>query len=343
MQALDPTEPRLDVPNTFLQAGETYTFAATLQNFLGFRSTSDPFAVAIAGGSIPELVITAGNEYHMLVPSNLALFAQASVAVCPGQRASSNLRYIWECSLAGLQSTSVDPRFFKASAYTFEPNRHYLVSVLVVDNFGYNNTAEVVVQVGTSDLVAAIDGGDRTVGVSEPLTLDASASYDPDVRAGEADVLNVSWTCEVLPDAFGRTNTQASCATALADAATNVVDLTNYGAGRFLFAVRVSKQTDGAWRNATATVVIETTFDLVPHPVPLNLWDPFGKLKNYSEEKKARQLTIEVNNGRLAMIGLFGFLAEASVPGSVPGLTGLVRSFDGNIMSPDWYISTGAY
>ena len=85
------------------------------------------------------------------------------------------------------------------------------------------------------------------------------------------------------------------------------------------------------------------TFDEMVHPVPLNLWDPFGKLKNYSEEKKARQLTIEVNNGRLAMIGLFGFLAEASVPGSVPGLTGLVRSFDGNIMSPDWYISTGAY
>ena len=80
-----------------------------------------------------------------------------------------------------------------------------------------------------------------------------------------------------------------------------------------------------------------------PHPVPLNLWDPFGKMKDYSEEKKARQLTIEVNNGRLAMIGLFGFLAEASVPGSVPGLTGLVRSFDGNIMSPDWYVSTGAY
>ena len=31
VQALDPTEPRLDVPNTFLQAGETYTFAATLE------------------------------------------------------------------------------------------------------------------------------------------------------------------------------------------------------------------------------------------------------------------------------------------------------------------------
>ena len=77
--------------------------------------------------------------------------------------------------------------------------------------------------------------------------------------------------------------------------------------------------------------------------MPFNLFDPFKLSKNASPEKKAKGLLTEVNNGRLAMIGLFGFLAEASVPGSVPGLTGLVRSFDGNIMSPDWYVSTGAY
>ena len=113
--------------------------------------------------------------------TNAAIRALASVAVCPGEKASGKLSYVWECSLAGLSSTSVDPRYFKASAYTFTANRDYLVSVLVVDNFGYNNTAEVVVQVGTSDLVAAIDGGDRTVGISDTLTLDASFSYDPDV------------------------------------------------------------------------------------------------------------------------------------------------------------------
>ena len=66
------------MPNIYLQPGQTYTFAATLQNFLGFHATSEPFAVGVAAGSIPELVITAGNAYHMLVPSNLALFAQAS-------------------------------------------------------------------------------------------------------------------------------------------------------------------------------------------------------------------------------------------------------------------------
>ena len=35
-------------------------------------------------------------------------------------------------------------------------------------------------------------------------------------------------------------------------------------------------------------------------------------------EKKERGRLIEINNGRLAMLGLFGFLAESKLPGSVP-------------------------
>jgi hypothetical protein len=77
------------------------------------------------------------------------------------------------------------------------------------------------------------------------------------------------------------------------------------------------------------------TFDQIPHPVPLNLFDPFKLSKRKSPEKKAKGLITEINNGRLAMLGLMGFLAESQTPGSVPLLTSLgLKSYGGNIMDP---------
>jgi len=46
------------------------------------------------------------------------------------------------------------------------------------------------------------------------------------------------------------------------------------------------------------------TFDDIPHPVPFNLYDPFGFSKNMKPEVKERRLLSEINNGRLAMLGI---------------------------------------
>jgi len=72
----------------------------------------------------------------------------------------------------------------------------------------------------------------------------------------------------------------------------------------------------------------------LPHPVPFELYDPFGFSKNKSEEAKARGLKAEINNGRLAMIGIFGFVTAETVPGSVPTLTSIVKAYDGNYWAP---------
>jgi hypothetical protein len=76
------------------------------------------------------------------------------------------------------------------------------------------------------------------------------------------------------------------------------------------------------------------SFSSIPHPVPFNLFDPFGFSKNMPEEKKEKKLLSELNNGRLAQIGIISLLCEQKTPGSVPLLTGVVEPYSGNLMAP---------
>jgi hypothetical protein len=76
------------------------------------------------------------------------------------------------------------------------------------------------------------------------------------------------------------------------------------------------------------------SFGKLVHPVPFNLYDPFNLNKNKSDEKKARGLQIEINNGRLAMLGFFAFLSADTIPGSVPLLKDIATPYDGSVMAP---------
>lgn len=66
----------------------------------------------------------------------------------------------------------------------------------------------------------------------------------------------------------------------------------------------------------------------------LDLYDPFRLNKNMSAEKKERRLVAEINNGRLAMIGILGFLAADKVEGSVPFLSNYAQPYGGQVMAP---------
>ena len=73
--------------------------------------------------------------------------------------------------------------------------------------------------------------------------------------------------------------------------------------------------------------------------ITLNLWDPFGLPggpSGMSEEQKTRGRQVEINNGRLAQLGLLSLLSESSTPGAVPALA-LIPGFPhyaGDVMVP---------
>jgi len=76
------------------------------------------------------------------------------------------------------------------------------------------------------------------------------------------------------------------------------------------------------------------TFDGIPHSVPFNLYDPFKFHKNLSAESKEKRLKAEINNGRLAQLGIIAFLSAQKIPGSVPLLTDIVKPYAGEPMAP---------
>ena len=128
----------------------------------------------------------------------------------------------------------------------------------MVDVSGYNNSASIKILVGMSDLVAAIDGGDRNNAIGSTLALDASPSFDPDSPETSNGLL-FAWHCAVLVG----TGTCPSNMDAVSSIET-VLDTV----GEYEFQVTLTKFFKGGQRNISTSISIEA-INGIPPPVSI--------------------------------------------------------------------------
>jgi len=169
-------------------AGATLSASVEVSNFFGERSVVTK-SVKVLHGAAPEIKIVGGSDLRTLASRKIQLRADAKRVSCDGEAStSSSLSFLWTVSRKergkssfGLApaSTRSDPRVYELNPFSLSAGDELALTVTVFDG-PINNSAVGTLIVEPSDLVAVIEGGDRTVDQLSDLILDASSSYDPD-------------------------------------------------------------------------------------------------------------------------------------------------------------------
>ena len=183
----------------------TYSIGVTITNFLGDYASSSAIVSVLSDPNLPIVTILGSLTRTITASDFLSVQGSATVSTCG---LSNSLNYTWAVTnSSGVQmnvkSTSIDPSFFLAPAYTFVVDASYLLTLTVVSISlkgqrlsSASMTANIYIKHG--DIKVAVRGGYiREIAVDKVLTLDASISSDEDTSTGSKGLL-FSWSCTVV-------------------------------------------------------------------------------------------------------------------------------------------------
>ncbi|CAM9609510.1 unnamed protein product, partial [Discosporangium mesarthrocarpum] len=277
-------EDTLQLPYDVLESGATYYFALTAENFLGIADTS-VIKVKKASYPAPKLSID-GSEVITVTTSDEVLVkmtASAPDLSCDTSYSldSLALSFEWSEPSGYLDDVSTfgtaNPRVLRIPRGNLEPGNTYQISGSVFLSSGDNNTDSVYLEVLSQALVASIDGGDREVGTTQELILDASPSHDPDESSGN---FSFTWMCT---DSTGVQCTDYNGDPLYLENITSTnVPANTVDVGTYTFTVLVTKGS----RNATSSVEVV----YVPGAPPIVSIQPLASDKYSAESGTYLQL-----------------------------------------------------
>lgn len=169
------------IPSNFFIAGNTYTFAVTLCNFMQACSTEQTF-VTIMSTPTPTVSILGPNARSISISDTLNLQSRGF------SNTGSGVIYYWEVDNVGannktLDSTSRDPSKFILPAFSLSISVVYKFTVHVLDVLSQDHSeAHVYVNVKPADIAIVISGGkEQSFVVGYLGIIDATKSYDGSV------------------------------------------------------------------------------------------------------------------------------------------------------------------
>ena len=163
------------------------------------------------------------------------------------------MTYTW--SITPPISTSYlsrNPRLLSTKAYTLTPNTYLLTLTAASDTWGTNASASVSLTVEPSLLIALLTAPSTIDTTTTSLTLDASASSDPDTPSDPLGNMTFAWDC-----LYQRTEVEGSqdcnLTTLVSNGTSPTLDVGPLDvAGYYTFKVTVMKDS----RSSVATVYV---------------------------------------------------------------------------------------
>ncbi|KDO21330.1 hypothetical protein SPRG_13221 [Saprolegnia parasitica CBS 223.65] len=217
--ALASTSLTWQINRSILLAGRNYVIGVRLTNFFQQAGLASHVVATL---SDPVPVVSIVGPSAMSVQRTQAISIQAAIAPTTSgcTAATSAVNYVWTATAVdastnatvavSLVNTAVDPRYFVLPPNVLSTNLNYTlrISAFYASAPSVSSADVVVVSVVASPLIAQFAGGSHVVGALDAITLNASASYDPD----QVDrVLQYAWSCvDVTPVLNTTTNLTSS-------------------------------------------------------------------------------------------------------------------------------------
>ena len=242
-----------------LAGGHAFRFALRVRDFLGQESA--PVTVSVARQREPAPIISIGAALVLSLPraGQVALPAEAArqLAGCEGD-GGGTVAFTWSVACAGgggealCASGGCEAATLLVPGTALPAGRECVLTARGCVASGECGERSVNATVLDAPLVAAIVGGSRSVPSDAPLTLDASASGDPDEPDAQ---LSAVWSCEPIADAQG---SLAACPLTLPTGLLLSVAATDLQPGRFRYSVSVASGAEQASAAVTVAVVLAT-------------------------------------------------------------------------------------